>query len=108
MFNALIVNKNEEGKTSAAVEQITLDDLPAGDVTVAVEYSTVNYKDGLCSGPGGGLGGNYPHIPCIGFGGPVAASGDAAARVGAVGESAEGRLGRAGGFGPSHALNSWR
>jgi len=28
MFNALIVNKNEEGKTSAAVEQITLDDLP--------------------------------------------------------------------------------
>ena len=55
MFNALIVNKNEEGKTSAAVEQITLDDLPAGDVTVAVEYSTVNYKDGLCIGPGGGL-----------------------------------------------------
>ena len=54
MFNALVVNKNDEGKTSAAVTQIGLDDLPAGDVTVAVEYSTVNYKDGLCIGPGGG------------------------------------------------------
>ena len=48
MFNALVVDKNDEGKTAAAVKQIGLDDLPAGDVTVAVEYSTVNYKDGLC------------------------------------------------------------
>ncbi|MEC8575345.1 MAG: oxidoreductase, partial [Pseudomonadota bacterium] len=54
MFNALVVNKDEEsGKTSAAVEQISLDQLPDGEVTVAVDYSTVNYKDGLCIGPGG-------------------------------------------------------
>ena len=46
MFNALVVNKDEDGKTSAAVTEIGLDQLPAGDVTVAVEYSTVNYKDG--------------------------------------------------------------
>ena len=46
MFDALIVRKDEEsGKTSAAVEQIGIDDLPEGDVVVAVEYSTVNYKD---------------------------------------------------------------
>lgn len=77
MFDALMVTKDEEsGKTSAAVTQIDLDQLPAGDVTVAVEYSTVNYKDGLCIGPGGGLVRKYPHIPGIDFAGTVEASED--------------------------------
>jgi acrylyl-CoA reductase (NADPH) len=83
MFNALVVNKDEEsGKTSAAVQQIGLDDLPAGDVTVAVEYSTVNYKDGLCVGPGGGLVRKYPHIPGIDFAGTVEDSSDARYKAG--------------------------
>ena len=77
MFKALVVEKNEEGKTSAAVRELSLDQLPAGDVTVAVEYSTVNYKDGLCIGPGGGLVRNYPHVPGIDFAGTVEASDDA-------------------------------
>jgi len=78
MFNALVVRKDEDsGKTSAAVEQIGLDDLPEGNVTVAVEYSTVNYKDGLCIGPGGGLVRKYPHVPGIDFAGTVEASDDA-------------------------------
>lgn len=79
MFNALIVNKDEEtGLATAAVEQISLDQLPAGEVTVAVEYSTVNYKDGLCLSPkGGGLVRKYPHIPGIDFAGTVEASDDA-------------------------------
>ena len=77
MFNALVVNKDEDsGKTSAAVTELSLDDLPAGEVTVAVEYSTVNYKDGLCIGPGGGLVRNYPHVPGIDFAGTVEASDD--------------------------------
>ena len=76
MFNALVVEKNEEGKTSASVKQFSTDDLPAGDVTVAVEFSTVNYKDGLCIGPGGGLVRNYPHVPGIDFAGTVEASDD--------------------------------
>ena len=77
MFDALIVDKDEEtGKTSAAVTQIGLDDLPDGEVTVAVEYSTVNYKDGLCIGPGGGLVRKYPHVPGIDFSGTVEASSD--------------------------------
>ena len=67
MFNALVVTKNEDGKTAAAVESINLEQLPEGNVTVAVEYSTVNYKDGLCIGPGGGLVRNYPHVPGIDF-----------------------------------------
>ncbi|MGB0440284.1 MAG: acryloyl-CoA reductase, partial [Paracoccaceae bacterium] len=52
------------------------DDLPAGDVTVAVDYSTVNYKDGLCIGPGGGLVRSYPHVPGIDLAGTVEASDD--------------------------------
>jgi acrylyl-CoA reductase (NADPH) len=78
MFNALVVTKDEEsGKTSATVTEISAKQLPAGDVTVAVEYSTVNYKDGLCIGPGGGLVRNYPHVPGIDFAGTVEASDDA-------------------------------
>jgi len=77
MFDALVVNKDEEsGKTSAAVTQLSLDDLPEAEVTVAVEYTTVNYKDGLCIGPGGGLVRKYPHVPGIDFAGTVEASDD--------------------------------
>lgn len=76
MFNALIVNKAEDGATHAAVEQIDENRLPEGDVTVAVEYSTLNYKDGLCIGPGGGLVRTYPHVPGIDFAGTVETSDD--------------------------------
>ena len=76
MFKALLVEKDDEGKTSASVQEISEDRLPEGDVTVAVEYSTVNYKDGLCIGPGGGLVRNYPHVPGIDFAGTVETSGD--------------------------------
>jgi acrylyl-CoA reductase (NADPH) len=77
MFNALIVRKDaESGTTTAAVEDIADSDLPEGEVTVAVEYSTLNYKDGLCIGPGGGLVRSYPHVPGIDFAGTVEASSD--------------------------------
>ena len=77
MFNALVVEKDEEsGKTSASVQEIGEDRLPEGDVTVAVDYSTVNYKDGLCIGPGAGLVRTYPHVPGIDFAGTVESSSD--------------------------------
>ncbi len=75
-FKGLVVRKDDEGKTSAAVEEIGVADLPEGEVLVAVDYSTVNYKDGLCIGPGGGLVRNYPHVPGIDFAGTVEASED--------------------------------
>ncbi len=77
MFKALLVEKDEDGKTHAAVQELDEARLPDGDVTVAVEYSTLNYKDGLCIGPGGGLVRNYPHVPGIDFAGIVEASDDA-------------------------------
>ncbi|MEJ1993282.1 MAG: acryloyl-CoA reductase [Maritimibacter sp.] len=76
MFKALLVEKDDDGKTHASVTEIDESQLPEGDVTVAVEYSTVNYKDGLCIGPGGGLVRNYPHVPGIDFAGTVETSSD--------------------------------
>jgi len=81
-FKALVVEKNDDGKTSASVHSLDESQLPEGDVTVAVEYSTVNYKDGLCIGPGGGLVRNYPHVPGIDFAGTVSASDSPAYQVG--------------------------
>lgn len=82
MFNALVVEKAEDGTTHAAVQTLSEDRLPAGEVTVAVEHSTLNYKDGLCIGPGGGLVRSYPHVPGIDFAGTVEASDDARYRPG--------------------------
>ena len=76
-FKALVVDKDTAGATHAAVKDLTLADLPAGEVLVAVEYSTVNYKDGLCMGAGGGMVRNYPHVPGIDFAGTVEVSEDA-------------------------------
>ena len=77
MFKALLMEQNDDGIASASIQDIDDDRLPDGDVTVAVEYSTVNYKDGLCLSPkGGGLVRNYPHIPGIDFAGTVEASDD--------------------------------
>jgi putative YhdH/YhfP family quinone oxidoreductase len=63
--------------TTLATEQ-----LPAGDVTVEVEYSSLNYKDGLACIPKGGIVRTYPHIPGIDAGGRVVESHDAAFAVG--------------------------
>ncbi|NCO85106.1 MAG: oxidoreductase [Rhodobacterales bacterium] len=76
MFRALVVDKDADGAVSAAVRELPLDSLPAGNVTVAVEYSTLNYKDGLCMGGGGGLVRAWPHVPGIDFAGTVEASDD--------------------------------
>ncbi len=76
MFTALVVEKDDQGAVHAGVQQVGDDRLPDGDVTVAVEYSTLNYKDGLCLGAGGGLVRVWPHVPGIDFAGRVTASRD--------------------------------
>ena len=69
-FNALVLNKDDDGVTSA-VESVGIDDLPEGDVVVAVDYSTLNYKDGLILKGLGGLVRNYPHVPGVDLSGVV-------------------------------------
>ena len=78
MFRALVLEKNAEGPAEAHVRELDDSALPAGEVTVKVEYSTLNYKDGLClSGNGGGLVRAWPHVAGIDFAGTVEASSDA-------------------------------
>lgn len=76
MFRALLVEKAADGSTRASVQELPDERLPEGEVTVAVAYSTLNYKDGLCLGSGGGLVRSWPHVPGIDFAGTVEASED--------------------------------
>src|SRR5204862_1699755 len=74
-FQAFVVNNSEEGFTSG-FKQLTLDDLPSGDVLIKVAYSSVNYKDGLASIPEGKIVRSYPFVPGIDLAGIVAESND--------------------------------
>ncbi|WP_439604949.1 alcohol dehydrogenase catalytic domain-containing protein, partial [Shinella sp.] len=70
-FQALLVEKGADGAVSASIQDLEDSRLPAGDVTVAVEYSTLNYKDGLCITGKGGLVRSFPHVPGVDFAGTV-------------------------------------
>lgn len=72
-FTALLLEENA-GKVSARVASLPESDLPPGEVTVAVEYSTLNYKDGLILQGLGKLVRKYPHVPGIDFAGTVESS----------------------------------
>lgn len=73
-FRALVARKAEGGQ-AVALEQITEADLPEGNVTVDVEYSSFNYKDGLALKGLGRILRTFPMVPGIDFAGTVRASG---------------------------------
>lgn len=73
MFKALVLEE-ADGKVTGSVQSLPEEKLPAGDVTVAVEYSTLNYKDGLILKGLGRLVRAYPHVPGVDFAGTVEAS----------------------------------
>lgn len=72
-FRALVLEEADK-KITASVQELNQDQLPDGDVTVAVSYSTLNYKDGMVLNGIGRLVRNYPHVPGIDFSGAVEAS----------------------------------
>lgn len=72
-FRAVLLNE-EDRQVSAEVVELDDDRLPDGDVTVDVDYSTLNYKDGMVLGGIGRLVRDYPHVPGIDFSGTVAES----------------------------------
>ncbi|OBR64017.1 quinone oxidoreductase [Paenibacillus oryzae] len=74
-FSALVVNKTEES-FSVNIESLSFNDLPDGDVTIRVHYSSVNYKDGLASTPNGKIVQRYPFVPGIDLAGTVISSKD--------------------------------
>lgn len=69
-FKALVLTQ-EDKKTVATIKQLTLDDLPEGDVLVAVEYSSLNYKDGLAVTGKGKIVRQFPMVPGIDLAGTV-------------------------------------
>lgn len=70
MFKALILEESD-GKVSSSIRELDEAELPDGDVTVAVEYSTLNYKDGMILQGLGRLVRSYPHVPGVDFAGTV-------------------------------------
>ncbi len=74
-FHALVVRK-EEDQFSVNIEQLSHTDLPKGEVLIAVQYSSVNYKDGLASIPNGNIIRSYPFVPGIDLAGVVVSSTD--------------------------------
>lgn len=72
-FKALVL-RQEDKKTIAEIKQLQLSDLPEGDVVVDVDYSSINYKDGLAVTGKGRIILNFPMVPGIDLAGTVVES----------------------------------
>ncbi|MGV0837209.1 acrylyl-CoA reductase family protein [Mycolicibacterium thermoresistibile] len=80
-FRALIARRDGD-RITTAVETLQDSDLPAGEVTIRVHYSSVNFKDALALTPDGGVVREYPVAPGIDLTGEVVASDSADFTVG--------------------------
>lgn len=80
-FRAFVVDKSADAFTAGVAER-DRESLPAGDVTIRVAYSSVNYKDGLASIADGRVLRRYPMIPGIDLAGTVERSDDPRFRPG--------------------------
>lgn len=81
MFKAILIEKDDTGYR-AGVSELAEDRLPAGDVTVRVDYSTLNYKDGLAITGKGPVVRGFPMVPGIDLAGTVEASAHSAYKPG--------------------------
>lgn len=72
-FTALVLRETDDGHVGA-LEQLTDADLPDGDVTVQIDYSSLNYKDGLALAGRNRIVRSYPMVPGIDLAGTVVAS----------------------------------
>lgn len=72
-FRALVAEKDDDG-VRRALRDLSPDDLPEGDVTVRVGWSSVNYKDALAVSPKGRVAKTYPLVPGIDLAGEVIAN----------------------------------
>jgi acrylyl-CoA reductase (NADPH) len=80
-FNALVLHE-KDGKVESRFERLDEAALPPGEVLVRVEYSTLNYKDGMILEGLGRLVRKYPHVPGVDFAGTVEQSADPALKPG--------------------------
>jgi acrylyl-CoA reductase (NADPH) len=72
-FHALVARQDGD-RITASVETLSQSDLPPGEVTIRVQYSSVNFKDALALTPNGGVVRNYPIVPGIDLTGEVVES----------------------------------
>jgi acrylyl-CoA reductase (NADPH) len=72
-FHALVARQDGD-RITASVETLSQSDLPPGEVTIRVLYSSVNYKDALALTPKGGVVRDYPIVPGIDLTGEVVES----------------------------------
>ncbi|WP_409305057.1 NADPH:quinone oxidoreductase family protein [Peribacillus sp. SCS-155] len=75
-FQALVVDHPEGADFSVRVKEISLNELPQGEVLIKVAYSGINYKDGLATIPNGNIVKTYPFVPGIDLAGVVVSSED--------------------------------
>lgn len=75
MFKALVLNQQEK-QTIATIEQLDDSQLPQGNVLIDVDYSSLNYKDGLAITGKGKIIRQFPMVPGIDLAGIVVESGD--------------------------------
>lgn len=80
-FRAYVAERADD-RVDRGVREIRLEDLPQGEVVLRVEWSGVNYKDGLATRPDGKVARISPLIPGIDLAGRVVASDDPAVAVG--------------------------
>lgn len=73
-FKAFWVERNEDKSFSRSVIERDVADLPAGDVLIDVQYSSLNYKDALSATGNPGVTRNFPHTPGIDAAGTVVES----------------------------------
>ena len=69
-FKGLVIDQHE-GQVQAAIQELSKESLPPGDVVVAVAYSDLNYKDGLAVTGKARVIRSYPMVPGIDFAGTV-------------------------------------
>lgn len=81
MFKALVLNQ-EEKKTIAGIQQVDESQLPEGDVLIDVDYSSLNYKDGLAITGKGKIVRQFPMVPGIDLTGTVSESSDSRYQAG--------------------------
>ena len=81
MFNALIARQSDTGQ-AVSLEALELTDLPDNDVLIRVDYSTVNYKDGLALTGTRPIIRSYPLVPGIDLAGVIESSRDDRWQVG--------------------------
>ena len=80
-FTAYVVDKQDD-RVAGRTDSLSLEDLPTGEVTIKVAYSSLNYKDGLACTGRGGVVRHYPHVPGVDAAGTVVASESADVAVG--------------------------